>query len=480
LKCNQKYPVYLIHEIKRIGDANKSLVAPSWIRKDIHGLLKQTSILRDEHTGAQYVVLEHPGKTWRSLAQFSRPMQDVKWILSNSIVLGEVLLEIYREKYLPVEWSRFSQDILEAVIVIEGQQLSFTELSLFSQDGLDIPVSGKPDQVYVDTMAQIIYTLSSGKKTNMRASVELAEVPPELKRLIEQARRADNPSFPDFLDGLKAILVTPEFVRTSLRQMAGWLTDVGRQRDHNEDTVGKFSLSLAQRGDAPEVGLYLVADGMGGHQAGEKASSDVILEILNKFISERLKNLEFAPRLSKATVKLDETMTPGNILKEAIQEVNKYLLQTRQKITSDRGTTITAALVIGKSCAVANVGDSRTYLFRQGSLKQVTQDHSLVANLVKAKMITPEEARNHPDRNQIFRTLGDKPNVEVDVFDLELMSGDHLLLCSDGLWEMVYDNEIGEILRTAASPQSACDKLVHVANRNGGEDNISAIVVWIE
>ena len=147
---------------------------------------------------------------------------------------------------------------------------------------------------------------------------------------------------------------------------------------------------------------------------------------------------------------------------------------------SDRGTTITAALIVGSNCSIANVGDSRTYLLRDGKLNQITRDHSLVAKLVASNQIKPSEVRSHPRRNQILRTLGDKPGVEVDIFTKTLHTGDQLLLCSDGLWEMVLDDAISAIMMNSRTPQAACDQLIETANAEGGEDNISVIVIWVE
>jgi protein phosphatase len=141
---------------------------------------------------------------------------------------------------------------------------------------------------------------------------------------------------------------------------------------------------------------------------------------------------------------------------------------------------VTAALIIGDVATVANVGDSRTYLLRDGRLEQITQDHSLVARLVDAGVIKPDEVRSHPLRNQIHRCLGNKPSVDVDTFTVQLRQDDRLILCSDGLWEMVSDAEIQRVVEGARSPQKASDELIEAANRAGGKDNIAVIVVEIE
>jgi serine/threonine protein phosphatase PrpC len=179
------------------------------------------------------------------------------------------------------------------------------------------------------------------------------------------------------------------------------------------------------------------------------ASKEVVRVVLQE-VQDKQHQLKSVPKVQRSTIKLDEVVSPGDVLRKAILQANQVLVSTRKAVSSDRGTTITAALIVGNMCAIANVGDSRTYIMRGGKLEQVTQDHSLVAKLLAANLIKPEEVRTHPNRNQIYRTLGDKPQVDVDIFSRTLQAGDRLLLCSDGLWEMVLDKDIEKIMRQAS------------------------------
>jgi protein phosphatase len=258
-----------------------------------------------------------------------------------------------------------------------------------------------------------------------------------------------------------------------LKPISGKVSDAGLMRPINEDSLIAFEFTKIQESRGVPIGFYVVADGMGGHKSGEIASRTV-----NKIITEKVLNAEVIPGLSFATRKLDET--PGNVLVTAIKEANRTLHGLARAQGSDMGTTLTAALIIGDTATVANVGDSRTYLWRNGVLRQITRDHSLVASLVQAGMVKPEEARGHPQSNQVYRTLGVKAEVEVDIFDEALQPGDCLVLCSDGLWEMVSDAEMGRIVGRARSPQEACRTLIQKAKDAGGDDNITVIMVRMD
>ena len=298
-----------------------------------------------------------------------------------------------------------------------------------------------------------------------------------------------------------------------LKLIAADKTDTGKQRDQNEDMPFR-QIQSTEDGDR---GLFIVADGMGGYQAGEVASKiavERIRDCLHSF---------FAPVYEQPTIKLqvDEVgdatikMTPEELgettvktesfksakshktlkfadtpitlsvekqLIEAIKEANKAIIRHGEQHPAARGLgcTVTTALVQNDKAYIANVGDSRTYLLRSGELKPLTRDHSLVARLVEAKQIEPDEVYSHPQRNLIYRSLGaGHKNIDVDVFHLDLKAGDTLLLCSDGLWEMVRHEDLKKALSAPTSPQKICDNLIDMANANGGEDNITAVVVHV-
>ncbi len=264
-----------------------------------------------------------------------------------------------------------------------------------------------------------------------------------------------------------------------LRQTSGTATHVGRVRDHNEDYVAKLDYSLDQSGEMEPIGLYIVADGMGGYQEGEKASRDSVRRAFREFVEGRI--LHDLQRTGTRKLEVPtEPLPPDATIRSLVEEANRLVHDKRRQLGSNRGTTIAALLVVGNKAAVANVGDSRAYLLRAGQLAQVSQDHSLVYSLFKAGQITEEQIYTHPQKNEIYRSVGEREDVKVDVFNLTLQVGDRLLLCSDGLWEMVRNPQIAAILGGGVTPQAACDQLVAAAYDNGGEDNISAIAVYLE
>jgi len=232
-----------------------------------------------------------------------------------------------------------------------------------------------------------------------------------------------------------------------MRLVVGAATDVGRVREGNEDAY------LVD--DA--MGLVAVADGMGGHRGGEVASATA-LEALRAAVSA------------------------GRPLRESVEDANRAVFEKAQSDESLRGmgTTITAAtLAAGGTLLIGHVGDSRAYLLRDGELRQVTTDHSLVEELVRDGRLTPDEAAVHPQRSIITRALGVDSTVDVDVYPLELFAGDVLMFCSDGLTGMLQPDLIAAELRREGDPARAATKLVDAANASGGEDNITVVVVAV-
>jgi serine/threonine protein phosphatase PrpC len=239
------------------------------------------------------------------------------------------------------------------------------------------------------------------------------------------------------------------------------MSDVGLLRVLNEDNWGWAQLSH-------DIALYVAADGMGGHECGEIASM-MAVETISKVAAERLR---------QAHTKSIETLE--NVLDEAFQSANNTIKAHSEEMGNDMGTTLTAAAIYRNELAlVANGGDSRAYLMREQVLHQITRDHSLVARMVEQNRLTPEEARNHPHSNILLRTVGTERNVEIDIFSVELEKGDRLILCTDGLWGEIQDEDIEAILNHYADPKVVCREMIRAAHHGGGRDNITVVVVEI-
>jgi serine/threonine protein phosphatase PrpC len=272
--------------------------------------------------------------------------------------------------------------------------------------------------------------------------------------------------------------------------LAAW-SDVGLQREINEDRV---MYQVQQSSEADPVAVCVVADGVGGHLGG-KVASHWAVETLKRELADL-----FFPADPRETVDLNpvelsalfEGITgaerPSDAvlmrrLHEAIEHANRavheYALH-RPEEAMGAGSTVTMVLIKGMRAYVVNVGDSRTYLLRGGRIEQLTHDHSVVAELVAAGQITPQEAFDHPHANLITRCLGFLDQVDADIVPYTLQPGDCLLLCSDGLWEMVRETErIVGIVETAPSLEVAAYRLVEAANRAGGRDNIAVGLVRV-
>jgi serine/threonine protein phosphatase PrpC len=251
--------------------------------------------------------------------------------------------------------------------------------------------------------------------------------------------------------------------------VVGKESHIGMVRERNEDSFFSLESTLQQSGELQPFGLFIVADGMGGHQRGEVASL-----LATRIVANRVLRDVYLPFL-KGDEQAASRHPINEVLIEAVEEANSYVHQE----APEAGTTVTGALILGQSAYIAHVGDSRAYLFNYGTLKQITQDHSLLARLIELGQASKEEALTHPQRNVLYRAVGQAGNLEVDTYLQRLPIGSYLLLCSDGLWGMVPEQEMTEIISESIHPQQACHELIESANRYGGEDNVTAILVRI-
>jgi serine/threonine protein phosphatase PrpC len=249
--------------------------------------------------------------------------------------------------------------------------------------------------------------------------------------------------------------------------IAGYAQSVGKQRDHNEDALFSLTTMLSSENAQIPFGLYIVADGMGGHQHGDIASATAV-RAMAEYILRRL----YLPLLDLAQVPPSEPLQ--EIMQNGLYEAHKII----PKYAPGGGTTMTAVLIMGAQITIAHVGDSRAYaVYADGHMQVLTRDHSLVKRLEELGQLTPEEAAQHPQRNVLYRALGQVEPFEPDITTFPLHHPGHVFICSDGLWGVVAEREIYRLITTNPMPEQACLKLVEAANAAGGPDNITAILV---
>jgi protein phosphatase len=244
------------------------------------------------------------------------------------------------------------------------------------------------------------------------------------------------------------------------------------KRGVSEDAVASTTVHLDPGGQGGSMGVFIVADGLGGHLRGNEASSRVV-----RFTMERIVQGWVAPSIKTPM----ELWRLGLMLVDTIREAGKTLYLEWERADNDvrPATTAVAGLVIGNTVFIASVGDSRAYLLHNGRLEQVTRDHSVAARMAEMGLIDHEDIRVHPRRKELYRALGVSPYVNVDLFIRAMNSGDRLVLCTDGLWGVIPDAGIASILNSARTPQQACDALVQAARRSGGTEDIAVAVVEV-
>jgi serine/threonine protein phosphatase PrpC len=318
----------------------------------------------------------------------------------------------------------------------------------------------------VQSLAASLFVLLTGKVYSPEVEVDS----PLLSEAFQQVFAGQISTASQFADQLRDVIA--EIRRpASYDVRVGRLSDVGQVRQINEDSLMTMELGRVHRSISDPLGIYVVADGMGGHMAGDIASGLAVQTIA---------------RLAHETLMPASLDTDGRLpdieswLRDTIEQANITVHEQRRLAGTNMGTTLVMVVVTQGQAYIAHVGDSRAYLINAAGCQVLTIDHSLVQRLVDTKQLTLEEARNHPQKHVIYKNLGDRPSVAPDITRVELQPGDRLLLCSDGLWDYIDEKLLYQIVTQAPSPQDACRQLIAAANANGGPDNITAIIVQME
>lgn len=261
-----------------------------------------------------------------------------------------------------------------------------------------------------------------------------------------------------------------QFNETAKGHLAfGQASDQGMVRLNNQDAAFSFYFTSETIDDFPDFGIFVVADGMGGHQEGEKASAITARTMATEVLSKI-----YIPLVNGVDINDPDQPTIVEAMVDAVQKANESV---RNQV-EDGGTTLTGVVIRGEAAHIAHVGDSRAYWINNGSsIERITRDHSVVERLIELGQITPEEAEYHDQRNVLYRAIGQNEDVEVEIHRKRLVPNSYILLCSDGLWNMVNDKDILEIIKNTPDTQTACEKLVALANAHGGSDNITAILI---
>jgi len=406
-----------------------------------------------------------PPRNYMVQSEFSPPLatslslpQELPRVLKWGIDLAQTLDYLHRHQIA-------LRDVGIDHIAVEGKKVRWTRLhkayilppearsmaaGYFAQD--------------VQDLAAVLFYLTTGEQQTAQG-----QLPEQTVLAFSQALTApETLAAADFAAALEGAL--QELRRpASITLIVGHRTDVGQERSLNEDSLLTINSTAVFRSLSTPVGLFAVADGMGGHEAGDVASRVAVRAIAQQTV----KGILFPAAAGESLPNTHQWLTDTGIA------ANQAVYDHRRTAGTDMGTTLVMALLVGNQATIANIGDSRAYLLSQGGIVQISTDHSLVERLVATGQITREEATHHPQKNVIYRVIGDKPRTEVDLFDQTLTPGDALLLCSDGLSGMVTDEQMWQIWNTCTSPQEACDRLVEAANKAGGEDNITVVIVQV-
>lgn len=287
---------------------------------------------------------------------------------------------------------------------------------------------------------------------------------------VKPVREADAATTAPLSDQQIYSIMTSQTPRYEIKQLVAAVgQSVGKQRDHNEDSVMALTTTLAGSSESIPFGLYVVADGMGGHQFGEVASNAAI-RIVGGNISKKFHSYLYRIPAQSLQDSLQEVM------ESSILEAHQYI----QREAPGSGTTITAALVVGQQVTIGHVGDSRAYAIHpDGRMEALTRDHSLVKRLEELGHLSKDEVENFPHRNVLIRALGQGEILEADIFTVPFPQPGYLMICSDGLWGVINEKDVIRIISEAPNMHRACQSMVEAANAAGGPDNITVILAQI-
>jgi protein phosphatase len=360
----------------------------------------------------------------------------------------------------------------------------YTAPELFEEDAVYEP---RADVYSIGALLQFLLTGERLDSGDGAAIYPVATVVPGFERLLARAL-ADDPTarFQTIAELRRALtdLTLPVVLQS------GHFTDVGLVRELNEDSILSLNLTQYYESVQTQIGLYIVSDGMGGEAAGEVASR-VTVRAIAEWITEKLISASLrstnrekiaAPTQTgglRLAIADGNDMATTELLRMAIMHANREVLAYAGANPSERGlgATVTVAMLVGDILTIAHVGDSRCYLLSGDRLEQLTEDHSLVQRMVNTGNLSRSEARIHPYRNVIYRSIGGDEHIEIDIVRRNLANGDVILVCSDGLNSMLSDDQIRDILMVNPDPNTAAKELVVNANAAGGEDNTSVVVV---
>lgn len=405
--------------------------------------------------------------------------EDYNRIQRHYLVLPGHTLTLLEEVDLPLEFDQALQwigQLADGLAYLHSQQVALGEVSpqhvciaqnapqWFDLGAARCPADQTAIQADLKGLGHLFaYMLTAQKEPNASNNLR-----PDVQTLVQQTKAGAYTNVGQFKAALGLLTVQAQ-QPADIDLRLGRRTDVGATRQLNEDSL--LTLELGQFGQslAAPLGIYAVADGMGGHAAGEIASSMVIESLARRAAAELLMSW-----IARAPIS-PEGITQW--MRKATQVANEQVYQKRQESGGDMGSTLVWAVVTPQTIHVAHVGDSRAYLVYDQRLRQITVDHSQVQQLVDIGRLTPEQARTHPQKHVLSRCMGNEPDVQVDTVQIPLEPGMRLMLCSDGLTDMLTEPIISQIIDSASCAQQACDRLVEAANRAGGQDNISIILV---